>query len=165
MLKSFLLIATLSLQASPADKGATLTGSLAPTVGLAVSTKVQVILFPPPYAAAWDADAQRRVDDYWETYRLAFIREKELFIGVSRVAHHEATELIMSQMGRDSRIRMADNVRDITLDGKFEFKNLTLGGYKIVALGQQGGRDGPIWEATVEFTNTVPQSIQLKSFP
>src|SRR6266850_2475658 len=110
-----------------------------------ISQPVQVVLLSPKYANLWSTDVQQRLDVYWERYKPAFAIQKEFFFEVSRMAQKEAITNIVMRMRRDSSSNVADYVQETTPEGKFEFKHVPFGEYKILALGKIGDQD-VIWQ-------------------
>jgi len=128
---------------------------------LTLSGPAQVVLLPPEYLEMWNTDVQERLDNYWERYKPTFIQQKELFAEVEKMAYRDAFEHIVALMRRDNRTRSADLVRASTADGRFEFKNVPPGRYKILALGRAGNQE-MVWADSVDLGGAVPLYVQLK---
>jgi hypothetical protein len=159
MLKTLLLAAMLLGGQKPEETGI-ITGSVVPPAQQRISQPVQVILLSPRYMDLWNSDVQKRLDVYWETYKPAFAVRKELFFEVSRQAHREATNLVLSRMRRDTAIPASDYLKE-TADGKFEFRDIPFGEYKILAVGRIGDQE-VMWQEFVDVRSSVPQFIELK---
>jgi hypothetical protein len=125
-----------------------------------LSQPAQVILLSPKYANLWSTDVQQRLDVYWERYKPAFAIQKEFFFEVSRMAQKEAINNIIARMRRDPSSNVADYLQETTTEGKFEFKHIPLGEYKILALGKIGDQD-VIWQDSVQVQSPIPQFLEL----
>ena len=163
MLKTLLLLGALSLQ-NPAAAGTEL-GIVAGVVSAPgetnISQPVRVILLSPQYATLWTSDVQKRLDVYWERYKPAFAQRKEYFLEVSKIAYMDALDFVLNRMQRDQRIRITDFIQTTGAEGKFEFKNIPVGEYKIVAVGRIGGVD-MLWQESVDVIGSTPQFVRLK---
>lgn len=149
---------------APSDPKAVETGVIAGTVVGGVqgegSGPVQVILLSSEYTNLWNGDVQRRLDVYWERYKPAFAVQKEFFFEVSRMAHREATEYVLGRLRRDTAA--SEYLKQATPEGRFEFKNIPFGEYKILALGKVGDRE-TIWQQSIDVRSPVPQFLELKN--
>jgi hypothetical protein len=157
MLKTFLLLAAISLQtpASTKPELGIVAGSISPP------GESKVVLLSPQYATLWVSDVQKRLDTYWERYKPAFAQRKEFFFEVSTMAHRDALDYIVSRMQRDGRIDVSNFIHTTNSDGKFEFKDVPLGEYKIVAISKVGAEE-TLWQESVDVTGSVPQFVRLK---
>ena len=163
MLKTLLLLLAVSLQ-SPAGASPELgiiAGAITPSAEDQRSESVRVVLLSPQYASLWVSDVQKRLDMYWERYKPAFAQRKEFFFEVSKMAHRDALEFVVNRMQRDSRIQITNFIKTTGSDGKFEFKDIPLGEYRIVALARVGAQD-MLWQESVDVSGPVPQFIRLK---
>src|SRR6266852_9784558 len=101
MVNALLVAATLLLGQETAQ-----TGIIAGTVVFPASQKtsapVQVVLLSQQYSDLWNSDLQKRLDVYWERYKPAFARQKEFFFEVSKQAHRETTNYVITRMRRDA---------------------------------------------------------------
>src|SRR5437773_9796523 len=100
MPKAFLIAALLLLGQKPQETGIVVGIVVAPA-SQQISPPVQVILLPAQYRDLWNSDLQKRLDAYWEHYKPAFARRKELFFEVSKQAHKEATNYANTRTRRD----------------------------------------------------------------
>lgn len=123
---------------------------------------VQVILLRPDYVDLWASEVQKRLDLYWQQYQTALRTRKEMFSELSRQAHKDATNFVVSRMRRDPSWRLSEYVVETSDDGKFEFKNLPFGEYKILALAKNGNQD-PIWHESVDIRSPIPHFLELKT--
>src|SRR5438094_10286953 len=160
MLNALLVAAVLLL-----GQGTEPTGIIAGTVVLPASQKisgpVQVVLLSPRYSDLWSSDLQKRLDVYWERYKPAFARQKEFFFEVSKQAHREATNYVITRMRRDPSNNFSNYLKDASPDGRFEFRNVPYGEYKILAVGTVGNQD-MIWQDSLEVRGPIPQFVELK---
>src|SRR3954469_5940880 len=138
---SALLLAALLIQAPQAPQkpelGIIAGGVVAPD-DTTIKQPLQIVLLPPAYATLWNQKLQEQLDLYWERYKPAFLQKKELFFEVSKMAYQDTLQFVMARMSRDLGAGVKDYRIDSTPAGKFEFKNLPLGDYKVVAYGRAG---------------------------
>ena len=160
MLKSLLVAAVLLAPQKPQT-----TGIIAGTVVLpeeqTAAGPVQVILLSARYTDLWNSEVQRRLDAYWERYKPAFAQNKEYFLEISRIAYKEAIDFIVTRMRRDAANNVSEYVHEASPDGKFEFKNIPFGDYKILAVGATQNQD-IIWQDSVAVRTPIPQFLELK---
>ena len=150
-----LLVAALLLGQEPQQTGV-VAGSVVPP------QPVQVILLGPGYVDLWATEVQRRLDLYWQQYQVAFGTRKELFSQFSRQAHKDATNYVVTRMQRDLSGKVSNYLMETSPDGKFEFKNLPFGEYKILAFGKNGNQE-LIWQESVDLRNPIPHFLELKN--
>jgi hypothetical protein len=163
MLKPLLLVTLLFLIQKP-DKPvetAILAGRVTLPTEVTLSQPLQVVLFPPEYSDLWETEVQRRLDGYWERYKPAFAQRKEFFAEVSLMAYREATQYVVTRMRREVPAKLAELVQNTSPEGRFEFKNIPLGIYKVVALGRVDGQE-LLWQESVDLNSPLPQFLQLK---
>jgi hypothetical protein len=127
----------------------------------ALKQPVQVVLMSPQYATLFNQKLQEQLDLYWERYKPAFAQKKELFFEVSRMAYQDSMQFVMARMSRDLGPNLKNYRIESSADGKFQFKDIPLGSYNIVAYGRVG-EQVYYWQDQVEITNSVPQFLQLK---
>ena len=169
MLKSMLFAAMLlapqqpQTAAKPAESEETgiIAGAVIAPSQPTMSQPVQVILLPPRYMNLWNSDVQKRLDVYWERYKPAFAVQKEMFFEVSRMAHKEATNYVVTRMRRDAPGNVSDYLKEASPDGKFEFKNVPFGEYKVLAVGKAGDKD-LLWHESIDVRSPIPQFLELK---
>ncbi len=162
MLKSLLLAALLlSSQGGPEKTGVIAGTVVAPSAVRQPAAPVRVILLSPHYTTLWNSDVQKRLDAYWERYKPAFANQKEFFFEVSRMAHEEATNYVVTRMRRDSSGNISDYFKETSSDGKFEFNNVPFGEYKILAIGKVDNQN-VIWQESVDVRSPIPQFLELK---
>jgi len=159
MLKPLFLAALLLQTPKPPELGI-IAGSVTPPANTTIKQPVQIVLMPPPYSMLWNQKLQEQLDAYWERYKPAFLQKKELFLEVSKMAYQDTLQFVMARMSRDLGASMKDYRIDSTPTGKFEFKNLALGDYKLVAYGRAGDQTY-FWQESVEVNNSVPQFVSL----
>ena len=140
-------------------QGANITGSLVAPVGGAIGT-AQVVLLPDEYAQVFNAEAQQRIDRYWETYKPEFAQRKELFLQVSPMAFRDALEVTMLRMRRDTKIDTGKYIRMFS-GGQFEFRGVPPGDYKLVATATIGGVSH-VWTESIQAGNQT-LFLQIKN--
>jgi len=160
MLKLLLATALLVSAERPQQTGI-ITGSVVLPPQQEISEPVQVILLSPVYSDLWVNEVQKRLDRYWQQFQPAFRYRKESFTELSKQAHKEATSYVVNRMQRDSAGNISEYVRRISADGKFEFKNVPFGEYKVLAVGKVGNQD-VIWHEFVDVRSAVPHFLELK---
>lgn len=161
MLSSLLVTAVLLFAQQPTAQTGIIAGTVMPPAHQPLTQPIQVILLSPRYANLWDTDVQKRLDMYWERYKPAFVQNKEFFVEISRRAHIEALDYVITRMRRDASSSVSDYVREATKDGKFEFKSVPFGEYKILAVGKAQNLD-LVWQESVDVRNPIPQFLELK---
>src|SRR5215813_2733600 len=158
MLTALLLSALLASAEKPQQTGI-ITGSVVLPPQQEISEPVQVILLPPDYADLWVNEVQKRLDRYWQQFQPAFKYRKESFTELSKQAHREATNYVLTRMQRDSNI--SRYLMQTSTDGKFEFKNIPFGEYKVLALGKIGNQE-VIWHEFIDVRSDIPHFLELK---
>jgi hypothetical protein len=126
-----------------------------------LSQPLQIVLLSPRYTNLWDSDVQKRLDMYWERYKPAFAQNREFFLEISRRAQIEALDFVIARMRRDATSNMAEYVKEASADGKFEFKSVPFGEYKIFAVGKAQNQD-VVWHEFVDVRSPLPQFLELK---
>lgn len=139
-----------------------ISGSIAPPPGTAISRPIQVFLLPALYSNLWSSEVQQRQDLYWEQNKVIFAERKELFPQIARVAQQEALDFVISRMQRDRQVNAADFIRDSSGSGQFEFRNIPPGEYKIVASGTVDNIPY-IWSGSIEIFGAPRNQISLKN--
>ena len=102
------------------------------------------------------------MDNYWEEYKPTFAERKELFLKVSAIAQREALDFVMGRMQRNNQLSMTSLVIQSEPDGKFEFRKVPIGSYKIVGIGTADKLD-VIWSETLEIRSPEPVLVKLKT--
>ena len=162
MLKSGLFALILLLSQKLPEMG-TIAGTVsAPAAERAASKPVQVVLLSAQFTNLWNSDLQKRLDSYWERYKPAFAQNKEYFVEVSRLAQKESFNYIVARMRRDAPEIVTQYVKETLPGGKFEFKNVPFGDYKILAFGGIENQD-IVWQDDVQVSTTIPQFLELKN--
>jgi hypothetical protein len=167
MFKPFLLLAFFGfVQSQEPAKTEAPTGIIAGTITMPeeeVATQpIQVILLSNEYSEIFSRDVQMLLDQYWERYKPAFAQRKEFFFEVSVMAQRDAIQRVVTRMRRDMRNDVSGWVKQSSPEGKFEFKNVPFGDYKVVAVGKAGQRD-LIWQDSVAIKTPIPQFLELKN--
>jgi hypothetical protein len=160
MFNVFLLAALLFVGQKPEEMGI-ITGTVVAPAPQKISLPVQIILLSPQYSDLWNSDVQKRLDVYWERYKPAFARQKEFFFEVSKQAHMEAIDYVLTRMRRDPSSNFSNYLKETSLDGRFEFRNVPYGEYKVLAVGKIGDQD-VIWQESVDVRSPIPQFLELK---
>jgi hypothetical protein len=160
MLKALVVAAAL-LVAQKLESTSLITGTVVLPPLQKPSRPVQVILLSSQYMNLWNSDVQKRLDVYWETYKPAFASQKDFFFEISKQAHREATNYVLTRMRRDPSSNLADYLKETSPDGTFEFKNVPFGEYKVLAIGRIGDQD-VMWQEFVDVRSSVPQFVEMK---
>jgi hypothetical protein len=163
MFKSFLLAALLISGQKPdaAKEFGIIAGKVVAPDQAAITQPLQVVLMSPHYATMFNQKLQEQLDLYWERYKPAFVQKKELFFEVSRMAYQDSMQFVMGRMSRDLGGNLKKYRIESSADGKFEFKDIPLGSYNIVAYGRAGDQVY-YWQEPIDIANSVPQFLQLK---
>ena len=125
-----------------------------------ISRPLQVLLLPPSYLELWNMEVQKRLDQYWQQFQPALKDRKEYFAEFSKQAHQDATIYVVNRMLRDRNGNISSYLTE-TPDGKFEFKNIPFGEYKVLAFGKIGGQD-VIWQEVINVRSEAPHFLELK---
>jgi hypothetical protein len=160
MLKALVVAAALLVAQKP-ESTSLITGTVVLPPLQKPSRPVQVILLSSQYMNLWNSDVQKRLDVYWETYKPAFASQKDFFFEISKQAHREATNYVLTRMRRDPSSNLADYLKETSPDGTFEFKNVPFGEYKVLAIGRIGDQD-VMWQEFVDVRSSVPQFVEMK---
>lgn len=165
MVKSLLLAALLFTgQKKDAPKevqAGVIAGSVEAADQTTIKQPLQVVLLNSEYGMLWTNKLQEQLDAYWERYKPAFLQKKELFFEVSRMAYQDTLQFVLARMNRDLGADLKNFRLSTTANGKFEFKGIPFGDYKIVAYGTIAGQVH-IWQESTEATSSLPQFLQLK---
>ena len=137
-----------------------ISGSLEMPVGMPPPPTAQVVLLPVEYARLFNAEAQQRLDDYWENFKPEFSRQKELFLQVMPLAYTAALETTLSQMRRDNKLNISGLIKNAT-GGRFEFRGVAPGEYKLIATASIRGKDY-VWTEALQ-VKSAPLTIQMKT--
>ena len=160
MLKFLLLTALLASAEKPQQTGI-ITGTVVLPSQQEISEPLQVILLSPAYAEIWVNEVQKRLDRYWQQFQPAFKYRKESFTELSKQAHREATNYVLTRMQRDPSSNISRYLMQTSTDGKFEFKNIPFGEYKVLALGKIGNQE-VIWHEFIDVRSDIPHFLELK---
>jgi len=159
MLSYLLITAALLVGQNPEQTGMIAGTVIAPPQD--VTYPVQVILLSPRYVDLWSTEVQKRLDSYWQLYLPTFKDRKELFSEFSKQAHRDATNYVMSRMQRDGGSKVTQYLRETSADGKFEFKDIPFGEYKVLAFGRIGNQDA-VWQEFIDVHSPIPHFLELK---
>jgi hypothetical protein len=131
-------------------QSASITGSVAVPQGMAPPATVRAVLLPLEYAKLFNAEAQERIDNYWEAFKNAGMaqRQKEQFTQYMAFAYGNALETAVSQMRRDSKVDCNNLIKNSS-SGQFEFRGVRYGEYKLVIIGNLRGTDY-VWTETLQ---------------
>jgi hypothetical protein len=159
MLAHLLITAVLLGAQNPAPTGMIAGTVIAPPQD--VVYPVQVVLLSPRYLDLWSSEVQKRLDSFWQLYLPMFKDRKELFAEFSKQAHREATNYVVFRMQRDGGSKVSQYLRETSADGKFEFKDVPLGEYKVLAFGRVGNQDA-VWQEFIDIHSPIPHFLELK---
>src|SRR5262245_57927980 len=160
MLKALIVTAALLVAQKP-EGTSLITGTVVLPPLQKPSRPVHVILLSSQYLNLWNSDVQKRLDVYWEIYKPAFASQKDFFFEISKQAHREATNYVLTRMRRDPSNNLADYLKETSPEGTFEFKNVPFGEYKVLAIGRIGDQD-VMWQEFVDVRSSVPQFVEMK---
>lgn len=161
MLQSIWIGVLLLLAQHPVAQTGVIAGTVTVPADQSLSQPVRVILLSARYADLWDTDVQKRLDMYWERYKPAFAQNKDYFLEISRKAQIESLDYVIMRMRRDTSDKIGDFVQQTAADGKFEFKAVPFGAYKILAVGKTQNAD-LVWQESVDVRTPLPQFLELK---
>jgi hypothetical protein len=117
--------------------------------------RVTVAILTAQYSELWKRMTQTRLDAYWEAYKPQFVMKKELFLQFNRNAERDSLKQVLQTMHGELGGTAGNFIRETTEGGKFEFKNLPFGTYRIVAIGTSDFSDS-VWTTSVEVREAVP---------
>jgi hypothetical protein len=137
-----------------------LNGDLIAPKGASAPGSAQVVLLPSEYAQMFSAEAQKRIDNYWEQYKPQFAVRKEDFSQAYAAAYRDALDTVMNRMSAEGKVNTASLVRTAS-GGHFEFR-VPPGEYKIVATGNIGGTTY-VWTEAVQL-KAGQVFVQMKQY-
>ena len=139
-----------------------ISGSIALPPGAAPPPVARAVLLPFEYANLFNAQAQIRLDNYWEDFKASGMaqRRKELFIQFMPLAYSSALEVALSQMRRDTKINAANLIRTAA-QGEFEFRGVPPGEYKLIVTANLKGTDH-VWMETLQ-VESAPVVVHIKN--
>ena len=122
----------------------------------------RAVLLPFEYANIFNAQAQIRLDNYWEDFKASgmALRRKELFIQFMPLAYSSALEVALSQMRRDTKINAGSLIRTAP-DGQFEFRGVPPGEYKLIVTANLKNTDY-VWMETLQ-VESAPIVVNIKN--
>ena len=135
-----------------------ISGSLEMPPGMTPPPTAQVVLLPVDYARIFNAEAQQRLDNYWEDFKPEFARQKELFLQVMPLAYGAALEITLFRMRSDSKLNISNLIKNAP-GGRFEFRGVAPGEYKLVATASILGKNY-VWTEALQVEST-PLVIQM----
>jgi hypothetical protein len=122
---------------------------------------VKVLLLPGSYADVYDSEVLHLLDETWERYKPVLVQSKEMFLPLSQMAQAQALQYVLEVM-RHNGVDTSKLTKNTTPDGKFEFKNVPQGEYKVVAHGEIAGGD-VVWQGWLNLDAAGPVPVLLKS--
>lgn len=138
----------------------TIQGRIAPPETVHITKPVQVAVFSGEYVDFYLAEVQKRLDNFWEEYKIAFIQNKEAFLLFRERAQRQAMDVALSRMKTENPGSAARFVQT-TANDSFDFRAVPQGECKIVALVTIGGQEF-IWSQSVILTGATPAFVTLK---
>lgn len=143
-------------------QSSSISGSITMPPGIAPPPTARAVLLPFDYANLFNAQAQIRLDNYWEDFKSSGMaqRRKELFIQFMPLAYSSALEVALSQMRRDTKINAANLIRTAS-EGQFEFHGVPAGEYKLIVTANVKGTDY-VWMETLQ-VQSAPIVVHLKN--
>lgn len=101
---------------------------------------LQVVVIPEPYRLMWNQKLQQEVDTFWERYKPTLVQKKEFIFELYRAACQDTLQFVLARMSRDLGSGLSRYRSMTSPDGRFEFKNIPVNDYKVVAYGSIGGQ-------------------------
>jgi hypothetical protein len=141
-------------------QSSTISGALISPQGSATPASAQVVLLPSEYAQMFNAEAQLRVDQYWNSYKREFAEKKESFSLAFAAAYQEALEIVLARMRNSGKVDSGSLIRSAS-GGRFEFRGVPPGDYKIVATGSVQSTTY-VWTESLRVTS-APIFLQMKT--
>jgi hypothetical protein len=143
-------------------QSASISGSITMPPGTAPPPAARAVLLPFEYANIFNAQAQIRLDNYWEDFKSSGMaqRRKELFIQFMPLAYSSALEVALSQMRLNSKIN-ASNLIKTASEGQFEFRGVPPGEYKLIVTANLKGADY-VWMETLQ-VESAPIVVHIKN--
>ena len=160
MVNAFFIAAVLLVAQKP-QQTAIIAGSVVTATEKEVAQPLQVILLAPRYLEMWNGEVQKRLDRYWQQFQPTLRNKKEYFSEFSKQAHRDATTYVLNRMRRDPGGNFSSYLMETSPDGKFEFRNVPFGEYKILAIGKVGNQD-VMWQEFVDVRSSTPHFIEVK---
>ena len=160
MLHSLFIAAVLLVVQKP-EYTAIIVGAVVTPQRQEIAQPVQVILLSPRYMELWNSEVQKRLDRYWEQFNPTFRNRKEYFLEFSKQAHRDATSYVLNRMRRDPGGNISSYLMQASPDGKFEFRGIPFGEYKVLAIGKIGNQD-VMWQESIDVRSSTPHFIELK---
>jgi hypothetical protein len=106
------------------------------------------------------AEAQQVIDEYWHRYKVDFAADKQLFFKVPPVAYKEALEIVTLRMRGDPKLNTSNLIKTAA-GGRFEFRGVAPGEYKIIVIGSMRNTEY-VWTESLQVAAT-PVVVQLKN--
>jgi len=138
----------------------TIEGTISPPDKVRITKPVQVVVFTGKYVDMYLAEAQKRIDYYWEEFRQSFVQDKQAFLLFRDRALRQAMEYTVNQMKQDDPRNVSSFVRTTT-NNSFQFRDVPQGECKVVALVTIGEQEF-IYSDTVLLTTETPAFVVLK---
>jgi hypothetical protein len=160
MLSVLLLTAVLLFAEDPQQTGIVTGAVVVPQQE--ISQPLQVILLSPDYTDLWTSEVQKRLDRYWQQFQTTFRYRKEFFLEMSQRAHQEATNYVVSRMRRAAASNTSELLMQTSRNGRFEFKNIPFGEYKVLAFGKVGDQE-VMWHEFIDVRSSIPRFLELKN--
>jgi hypothetical protein len=143
-------------------QSASISGSITMPPGMTPPPTARAVLLPFEYANIFNAQAQIRLDNYWEDFKASGMARsrKELFIQFMPIAYSSALEAALSQMRHDTKINSANLIRTAS-DGQFQFRGVPPGEYKLIVTANLRGADY-VWMETLQ-VESAPIVVNIKN--
>jgi hypothetical protein len=128
----------------------TINASLLVPEGTPTPPTARAVLLPLQYSKMFNAQAQERIDNYWEAFKNAGLaqRQKEQFPLYMAIAYVSALDATVAEMRRDSKINLSNLMKTAT-QGQVEFHGVPPGEYKLVITASVRGTDYA-WTETLQ---------------
>lgn len=138
----------------------TIAGLVVPPEKQSIRQPLQVVLIPEPYKLMWNQKLQQEVDNFWERYKPMLTQKKDFIFELYRQACQDTLQFVVARMSRDLGSGLNRYRSNTSPDGRFEFKNVPVNDYKVVAYGSVGGQTY-FWTDSVELSGSAPQFLTM----
>ena len=140
----------------------TIVGRVAFDQDMEGSDPPRAVLMTPDWALLWNRDVQQGLDVYFNRYRDAVARNRDAYNEIAGWAYRDATRSVILEMQRSLGEEFLKWVREVSVDGRFEFTSVPLGDYRVIVLAVVEGR-ALIWTEALSVSGPIPQFIEVQN--